>query len=101
MSGDVEEVPVKPRGFIYTDSPYDVEFTQYSKGGFGWSHQVLTAKWLAQHPGPVVLTNQATDRIVHLYTRLGFDLVYLLALRMISRTGERWPAREVLATRNL
>ena len=101
MSGDVEEVPVTPRDFIYADPPYDVEFTQYSKGGFGWSHQVRTATWLAKHPGPVVLTNQATDRIVRLYTGLGFDLVYLLAPRMISRTGERRPAREVLATRNL
>ena len=100
-SGDVEDVPVKPEDFIYADPPYDVEFTQYSQGGFGWSHQVRTAAWLAEHPGPVVLTNQATDRIVRLYTGLGFDLVYLLAPRMISRTGERRPAREVLATRNL
>ena len=101
MSGDAEEIPVKPGDFIYADPPYDVEFTQSSKERFGWSHQVRTAKWLSRHPGPVILTNQATDRIVSLYTQLGFDLDYLRAPRMISCTGERQSAREVLATRNL
>ena len=36
-----------------------------------------------------------------LYTRLGFDLVFLKGPRMISCTGDRRPAREVLATRHL
>lgn len=100
-SGDVEEVPLDPDDFVYADPPYDVPFTQYAKGGFDWDAQVRTATHLARHPGPVILTNQATDRILELYERLGFTLTFLQAPRMISCTGERRPAREVLATRNL
>lgn len=101
ISGDVEDVPVKSGDFVYADPPYDVPFTHYSKGGFDWNQQVRTAKWLARHDGPVVLTNQATDRILQLYEQLGFELDFLRAPRMISCTGERRPAPEVLATRNL
>ena len=98
---DFEQVPLLPDDFVYADPPYDVPFTQYSKHSFDWDAQERTAKWLACHPGPVILTNQATERIVALYTRLGFDLAFLQAPRMISCTGERHPAREVLATRHI
>ncbi|HUD70647.1 MAG TPA: Dam family site-specific DNA-(adenine-N6)-methyltransferase [Dongiaceae bacterium] len=98
---DFEKVVLERRDFVYADPPYDVEFTSYSKGGFGWPDQVRTAEWLAKHPGPVVLVNQATRRIVDLYSTLGYTLRYLTAPRRISCTGDRTPAREVLATRNL
>jgi DNA adenine methylase len=94
-------VPLKPDDFVYADPPYDVEFTQYSKDGFGWEDQVKTAEWLAKHSGPVILSNQATERIVGLYQDLGYSLVYLKAPRRISCTGDRTPAAEVLAIRNL
>jgi DNA adenine methylase len=99
--GDFKELKLRPDDFVYADPPYDVEFTQYSQGGFAWEDQVRTAEWLAGHPGPVVLSNQATKRIVRLYRELGFKLRYLTAPRLISCTGDRTPAREVLATRNL
>jgi DNA adenine methylase len=98
---DFESVPVEPTDFIYADPPYDVEFRSYSQGGFDWDAQVRAAEWLARHPGPVILSNQATDRIVKLYRRLGFELSYLTAPRLISCTGDRTPAKEVLASRNL
>lgn len=98
---DFEEIPLRAKDFIYADPPYDVEFTHYSQGGFGWDDQVRTAEWLARHPGPVILVNQATPRIIRLYRKLGFLLHYLDAPRRISCTGDRTPAREVLATRNL
>ena len=100
-STDVERVAVQDDDFIYADPPYDVPFTHYASGGFDWTAQVRAAEWLARHPGPVVLTNQATDRIVELYDGLGFSLSFLEAPRMISCTGERRPAREVLATRHV
>ena len=87
--------------FVYADPPYDVVFTQYSKGGFSWDEQVRTAEWLAKHRGPVVLANQATPRIMKLYRGLGYQLVKLSAPRRISCTGDRTDAREVLALRNL
>ena len=80
--------------------PY-VEFTSYSMGGFDWDAQQRAARWLSKHPGPVVLSNQWTDRIVELYKDLGFDIVGLTAPRLISCTGDRTPAKEVLATRNI
>jgi DNA adenine methylase len=98
---DFEKLPVKSSDFIYADPPYDVEFRQYSKEGFGWEEQVRTAKWLAEHKGPVVLSNQATPRIRKLYEELGYKLKILHAPRRISCTGDRTPAEEVLATRNV
>jgi DNA adenine methylase len=98
---DIESLPLGPDDFIYADPPYDVEFTTYSAGGFGWDDQVRTAKWLAAHPGPVVLSNQATPRIVELYEKLGFKISYLDGPRRISCTGDRTSAREVLAVKGL
>ena len=98
---DFEHIPLEPQDFIYADPPYDVEFTQYAKDGFTWEDQVRTAEMLSKHEGPVVLSNQATPRIVRLYRKLGFELRYLEAPRMISCTGDRTPAREVIALRNL
>jgi DNA adenine methylase len=97
---DFEAIPLESDDFVYADPPYDVEFTHYSKQGFSWEKQVRTAEWLAKHSGPVVLSNQATDRIVALYKRLKFTLRFLQAPRMISCTGDRTPAKEVLATKN-
>lgn len=96
-----DKLSVQADDFVYADPPYDVEFTQYSKGGFGWQEQVRTAEWLATHPGPVVLANEATERVVDLYRNLQYELIYLNAPRRISCTGDRTPSAEVLAVRNL
>ena len=101
MSGDFSTIPLADADFIYADPPYDVEFTTYSAGGFSWEDQVRAATFLAEHSGPVVLVNQATRRIKELYRDLGYKLRFLDAPRRISCTGDRTPAREVLATRNL
>lgn len=98
---DVEAVPLDRDDFVYADPPYDVEFTQYAKGGFAWDDQERTAAWLSKHPGPVVLVNQATDRIGRLYRRFGYDVRFLDAPRRISCTGDRTPAREIIGTRNV
>ena len=98
---DIETLRVGPKDFIYADPPYDVEFTTYSAGGFSWEDQVRTADWLAGHQGPVVLSNQATPRIIKLYKGLGFQIDYLSGPRRISCTGDRSAAREVLAVKGL
>jgi DNA adenine methylase len=101
VNKDVAQLPIERDDFIYADPPYDVEFTTYSAGGFSWDDQVRTAELLAKHRGPVLLSNQATRRIVALYRRLKFDLKFLDAPRRISCNGNRQTAREVLATKNL
>lgn len=98
---DFAAIDLSPEDFVYADPPYDVQFTQYSTGGFGWDEQVRAAEWLARHPGPVVLSNQATPRIVKLYRGLGFTLRFRDAPRRISCNGNRTPAPEVLALRNI
>jgi DNA adenine methylase len=94
---DIEKLELDGHDFVYADPPYDGEFTTYSAGGFSWDDQVRTAKLLASHRGPVVISNQATPRIVELYEGLGFELTYLDGPRRISCTGDRTAAREVLA----
>ena len=100
-TGDVEAVPLERGDFVYADPPYDVEFTQYAKGGFSWEDQQRTAIWLARHSGPVVLVNQATSRVEALYRKLGYSVKFLQAPRRISCTGDRTPAREIVGTRNM
>jgi DNA adenine methylase len=95
------EVQLCSSDFVYADPPYDVEFRQYSRGGFSWKQQEETAAWLAKHPGPVILANQATKRILELYQDYGFTVFELSGPRKINCTGDRSPAREVLAVRNI
>jgi DNA adenine methylase len=101
QTGDFTDLQLEPDDFIYADPPYDVEFTQYSAQQFGWPEQVRLAEWLAQHPGPVILSNQATDRILDLYKQLGFQRKLVDAPRRIACNGDRTPAREVIASRRL
>jgi len=101
MELDFEKLPVQPADFIYADPPYDVEFVSYAKDGFDWDDQERLAAWLANHQGAVVASNQATDRIVALYTQHGFNLTYVDAPRRINSTGDRPPAKEIIATKNL
>lgn len=95
-----ERVALEPGDFVYADPPYDVPFTHYSSGGFGWDDQVKTAEWLARHDGPVLLSNQATPRIEELYRDLRYEVEFLNAPRRISCTGDRAPAPEILARLN-
>lgn len=101
LSADFEQLAVLKTDFIYADPPYDVEFTSYAAGGFDWDDQVRLAKWLARHPGPVVASNQATKRVLQLYRSLHFRVTTVAAPRRISCNGNRDPAREMLAFRNL
>ena len=100
-AGDFATMDLEPGDFIYADPPYDVEFTGYSAGGFGWKDQVRLAQWLAAHPGPVVASNQATERVLDLYGSLGFKIEVVSAPRMIACNGDRTRAREMLALREL
>jgi DNA adenine methylase len=95
--GDFENLALRSDDFIYADPPYDVQFTKYSQDDFTWADQERLAIWLAEHPGKVVLSNQATDRIVNLYQDCGFTIDIVDAPRRISCNGDRRPAKEVIA----
>ncbi len=100
-STDFASLALRENDFVYADPPYDVEFTKYDGVTFAWEDQVRLAEWLSEHPGPVVISNQATNRITKLYRSLGFKLRYIDGPRRIACNGNRKPAREVLAIRGL
>jgi DNA adenine methylase len=100
-AGDFQEITLQPDDFVYADPPYDVQFVSYSKQGFSWEDQERLAWWLSTHDGPVIISNQATDRVMALYDSLGYQCITLPAPRRISCNGDRKPALEVLALRNL
>lgn len=96
---DFAELAVNKNDFIYADPPYDVPFRQYAQQGFGWDDQVRLAEWAVEQNGLVVISNQATDRIIKLYERFGFKLKYFDAPRRIScKANARNTAKEVIAT---
>jgi DNA adenine methylase len=95
--GDFDRIALQPNDFIYADPPYDVQFTKYSQDDFTWEDQIRLTTWLAKHPGKVILSNQATDRIVNLYQDCGFTIDIVDAPRRISCNGDRNPAKEVIA----
>jgi DNA adenine methylase len=99
--GDFYTLDVAADDFVYLDPPYDGTFTDYSAGGFSWDDQVHLADCFASHSGPVVASNQATDRVMALYRNRGFRVELIEVRRRISANGDRTPAVEMLATRNV
>lgn len=98
---DFERLRIEKSDFVYTDPPYDVEFTRYAKNDFTWRDQLRLADWLAALKCPVVASNQATERVLRLYRKAGFTVQTVLAPRMISCDGNRAKAAEMLAFKNL
>jgi DNA adenine methylase len=99
--GDFTHLSLQSTDIIYADPPYDVEFTKYSKDDFTWEDQVRLVEWLVSHSGGVILSNQATDRIVNLYAEHGFNINIVEAPRRISCNGDRTPAQEVIAVKGI
>jgi DNA adenine methylase len=97
--GDFQAIALRDDDFIYADPPYDRVFTKYSQQDFTWDDQERLAEWLSQHSGRVVVSNQATDRILSLYAKLGFRIETVEAPRRIACNGNRKPALEMLAFR--
>jgi DNA adenine methylase len=97
--GDFQGISLRDDDFIYADPPYDRVFTKYSQQDFTWDDQERLAKWLSRHSGRVVVSNQATDRILALYENLGFRVSTVEAPRRIACNGNRKPALEMLAYR--
>lgn len=103
---DFEKVAIAPDDFIYADPPYDVVTTSgksfnYSSK-FDWDDQVRLAQFLASKPNPVVASNHATDRVIELYSDLGFMIATFYKTRAINCKGEgrKVGAIEMLASKN-
>lgn len=98
---DFAQTQVGSQDFLFIDPPYDTPFTQYAKENFVWADQLRLVEWLSQLNAPMVVTNQATPRILALYTEAGFTVTTLLAPRRIASSGDRTPVLEMLATKNI
>jgi len=98
---DFQRLTLQGDEFLYVDPPYDVPFTQYHAKGFRWEDQIRLAHWLVKHEGPIVASNQATERILALYQSLDFHVFTLPAPRSISCNGDRRPAIEMLALKGI
>jgi len=99
--GDFSQLKIRKTDFLYVDPPYDVEFRNYSGNNFEWQEQQRLVKHLSQYSCPIVLSNQATDRIVELYEANDYKIFLIDAPRRISCNGDRKPAQEVLALKNM
>ena len=102
--GDFEAMKpdIQPKDFVYADPPYDEAYNGYSRGGFSLDDQERLAKMLSAHRGPVVISNNATERMLSLYDKHRFDTtVQVMAPRMIKYHGKPKRVMEVLATRHL
>ncbi|MEB3205936.1 MAG: Dam family site-specific DNA-(adenine-N6)-methyltransferase [Vampirovibrionales bacterium] len=99
MMAQQEHAIISKEDVVYADPPYDAAFVNYSAGGFSWQDQEQLAQWLAQLPGTVMASNQATPRIQALYQDLGFEIELLEAPRRIACNGNRDKAQEILAIR--
>lgn len=97
MNLDFAELPYQAGDFIYVDPPYDTPFTAYSAGGFEWDIQVRLAEFYAKLNLPVLISNQATGRILELYGDLGYKMETISAPRRIASNGKRDDALEILA----
>ncbi len=98
---DFEQLIIQSNDIVYADPPYDVQFTKYAKEDFTWLDQERLANWLGQLNVPIIVSNQATIRIVKLYKKIGFKIKKLSAPRMISCNGNRDEALEILAFKNI
>ena len=99
--GDFASLQIQDNDFLYIDPPYDVPFTSYAKEDFSWDDQRRLVQWLVGYPNPMVVSNQATPRIIALYEGAGFEITLLSAPRRISNNGDRTPAQEMLAYKNV
>ncbi|MCU0481230.1 MAG: Dam family site-specific DNA-(adenine-N6)-methyltransferase [Anaerolineae bacterium] len=99
--GDFASLQIADDDFLYIDPPYDVPFTSYAKEDFTWDDQRRLVSWLSDYKNPMVVSNQATPRMIKLYEGAGFEITYLSAPRRISNNGDRTPAQEMLAYKNI
>lgn len=100
--GDFANVALAPDDFVYADPPYDAGFTHYTAAGFTWADQVRLATHLAGHPGPVVLMNKATPRVLELYRDHGFTVNPIAGRQAMHRSRTRTDdVLEVIATLNV
>ena len=89
------------KGLRIIDPPYYGNFTGYTGGGFDLNHQIQLAEMYSHSSFPLIAFNSSHPTILKLYKELGYDVFLYEAPRKISRNGDRKPAIEMFATKNI
>ena len=101
-SHDFEFMAIPDDLFIYADPPYDGLFTSYSNDVFTWEDHIRLAHWLAERNSPIVVSNRETQRVIELYSDLGFDVHNVSRRTTISASKKgRKTVPDVLMTKNI
>lgn len=101
--GDFGDVELRPGDAVYADPPYDETWDKYTPGGFGYEQQVRLVTMLAEHDGPVAISNALSPHLYSLYRRLGFR-VDLVSTRHTLGGGSTKASKgvaEIFATKGL
>ena len=89
------------KGLYIIDPPYHGNFTGYSKDGFTLVQQMHLAAMYADNNNPIIAFNSSHSDIINIYMECGYDVYTYTAPRKISCDGNRVPAIEMIATRNI
>ena len=68
--------------FLFLDPPYDETFDHYITTRFCWEDHRTLAAIAGQHPGPAIICNSPTKRVIELYERAG------LTVEIIDKGGQ-------------
>lgn len=102
VNKDFSELNLNHNDFLYVDPPYDVEFTKYSKEDFSWDDQVRLIKWLNNLKNPIIISNQATPRIIELYKQYNYKIEFKDVPRFInSDKNKRGNVKEIIGIKNI
>lgn len=97
INDDYKNVNIPKNSLIYIDPPYDTPFTKYNKTDFNWENQKELIQWAINTNEKFIISNQATDRIINLYTNHALNIDILYAPRRVAANGNRDKAKEVYA----
>ena len=95
---------VKTNDFVFLDPPYYSEasgFVGYSGHPFGWTQQSQLVETVKSKSCPIVACNSSHPKIVQAYQDAGFQTYFIPVSRKVNSSGDRTPALEMLAFKNI
>ena len=99
--GDFAGIVLRADDFVYADPPTMCRSRAIARMTFAGTTRCASPGGWQPSMDPWSLPNQATPRILELYQALGFKIELLPGPRRIACDGNRAPAIEMLATRNV
>ena len=98
---DFAQIRCHNHEFVYCDPPFLDSFDKYTDKGFDFAEHMRLALWAYDNSGPILVSNGWTLSLSVVYAQMGFDMIQVEAPRRISANGDRTPALEMLAWKNM